>query len=64
VLEGRTVRDLVREWLELGIAVLPGTAFGPYPGHVRFSLVTRKEDLAEALRRLREHYAGVKVVAG
>lgn len=63
VLEGRTVRDLVREWLELGIAVLPGTAFGPYPGRVRFSLVTRKEDVAEALRRLREHYAGVRVAA-
>ncbi len=56
-LERRTVWDLVREWLELGVAVLPGTAFGPYPERVRFSLATRKEDVVEAARRLREHYA-------
>jgi aspartate aminotransferase len=57
-LERRTTWDLVREWLELGVAVLPGTAFGPFPEHVRFSLATRKEDVVEAVRRLREHYAG------
>lgn len=57
-LERRTVWDLVREWLELGIAVLPGTAFGPHPERVRLSLATRKEDVAEAARRLREHYSG------
>jgi aspartate aminotransferase len=57
-LERRTVGDLAREWLELGVAVLPGTAFGPHPGHVRFSLAARKEDVAEAGRRLRERYAG------
>ena len=63
-LERRTVWDLVREWLELGVAVLPGTAFGPYPEHVRFSLATRKEDVVEATRRLREHYAGPRVQGG
>ncbi len=64
-LERRTVADLVREWLELGIAVLPGTAFGPYPARVRFSLAARKEDVLKAVRRLREHYAGTKTaVAG
>ena len=63
-LERRTVWDLVREWLELGVAVLPGTAFGPCPERVRFSLATRKEDVGEALRRLREHHAGAKAAAG
>jgi aspartate/methionine/tyrosine aminotransferase len=57
-LERRTVWDLVREWLDLGVAVLPGTAFGPYPGHVRISLAARREDIVEAARRLREHYSG------
>jgi aspartate aminotransferase len=57
-LERRTTWDLVREWLQLGVAVLPGTAFGPFPEHVRLSLATRKEDVVEAVRRLREHYAG------
>ena len=59
-LERRTVWDLVREWLELGVAVLPGTAFGPHSERVRISLATRKEDVVEATRRLRGHYAGVK----
>ncbi len=57
-LERRTAWDLVREWLELGVAVLPGTAFGPYPEHVRLSLAVRREDIVEAARRLREHYVG------
>ncbi len=57
-LERRTVWDVVREWLELGVAVLPGTAFGPHPERVRLSLATRKEDVVEAARRLREHYLG------
>jgi len=59
-LERRTVWDLVRDWLELGVAVLPGTAFGPHSERVRISLATRKEDVVEATRRLRGHYAGVK----
>jgi hypothetical protein len=41
-----------------GPARPPGTAFGPFPERVRFSLATRKEDVVEAVRRLREHYAG------
>ena len=57
-LERRTTWDLVCEWLQLGVAVLPGTAFGPFPDRVRLSLATRKEDVVEAVRRLREHYAG------
>ncbi len=57
-LDRRTVWDLVREWLELGVAVLPGSAFGPHPERVRLSLATRRADLVEAARRLREHYAG------
>ena len=49
---------LVHEWLSLGVAVLPGTAFGAeYVDRVRLSLATRREDVAEAARRLREHYA-------
>jgi len=55
---GRDIWDLVNEWLELGVAVLPGTAFGPeYRDWVRISLATRREDVAEAARRLREHCA-------
>uniref|UniRef100_A0A832I832 Aminotransferase class I/II-fold pyridoxal phosphate-dependent enzyme n=1 Tax=Eiseniibacteriota bacterium TaxID=2212470 RepID=A0A832I832_UNCEI len=53
---GRDPWDLVKEWLALGVAVLPGTAFGPgYEDWVRLSLATRREDVAEAARRLREH---------
>src|SRR2546428_1071640 len=53
---GRDVWDLVHEWLELGVAVLPGTAFGPeYRDRVRISLATRRRDVAEAARPLREH---------
>ncbi|HEY2953867.1 MAG TPA: aminotransferase class I/II-fold pyridoxal phosphate-dependent enzyme [Candidatus Eisenbacteria bacterium] len=57
-LAGRDLWALVDEWLELGVAVLPGTAFGPeYRDRVRISLATRREDVAEAARRLREHFA-------
>jgi aspartate aminotransferase len=55
---GRDLWDLVREWLSLGVAVLPGTAFGPeYGDWVRLSVATRREDIEEAARRLKEHYA-------
>ncbi len=55
-LRGRDLWALVREWLELGVAVLPGTAFGPeYDRHVRLSLATRREDVHEAARRLGAH---------
>ena len=55
---GRDIWDLVRAWLEQGVAVLPGTAFGTeYRDWVRISLATRREDVAEAALRLREHLA-------
>ena len=55
---GRDIWALIEEWLALGVAVLPGTAFGPeYRDWVRMSLATRREDIALAARLLREHYA-------
>ena len=60
VLNGRDIWALVEEWLELGVAVLPGTAFGPeYREWVRLSLATRREDVAEAAGRLKHHYLSV-----
>ena len=57
-LGGADIWSLVREWLSFGVAVLPGTAFGPEYGHwVRLSLATRREDVIEAARRLRDRYA-------
>ena len=59
-LNGRDIWALVDEWLELGVAVLPGTAFGPeYREWVRLSLATRREDVAEAALRLKHHYLTV-----
>jgi len=59
-LGGRDVWALVEEWLTLGVAVLPGTAFGPEYGEwVRLSLATRRDDVAEAAARLKHHYATV-----
>jgi aspartate/methionine/tyrosine aminotransferase len=59
-LGGRDVWGLVEEWLGLGVAVLPGTAFGPeYGDWVRLSLATRREDVVEAAARLKHHYATV-----
>lgn len=53
---GRPLWDLVDEWLALGVATLPGTAFGPEHGDwVRLALCTRAEDVAEAGRRLAAH---------
>jgi aspartate/methionine/tyrosine aminotransferase len=49
---------LVDAWLALGVAVLPGTAFGPeYGNRVRVSLATRRDDVAEAARRLAAYAA-------
>ena len=57
---GRDIWALVEEWLELGVAVLPGTAFGPEYGEwVRLSLATRREDVAEAAGLLKHHYLSV-----
>lgn len=56
----RDVWALVEEWLGLGVAVLPGTAFGAeYGDWVRLSLATRREDVVEAAARLKHHYATV-----
>jgi aspartate aminotransferase len=53
---GRDVWELIEEWLALGVAVLPGTAFGhEYADWVRMSLATRGEDVSEAARRLQAH---------
>ena len=61
-LAGRGVWDLVEEWLGFGVAVLPGTAFGPeYDAWVRLSLATRREDVVEAAKRLREHVTAATV---
>ena len=58
----REIWDLVKEWLSLGVAVLPGTAFGAaYDGWVRMSLATRREDVAEAAARLRQAMTAARV---
>jgi aspartate/methionine/tyrosine aminotransferase len=52
----RTLWELVDEWLTLGVASLPGTAFGPEHGDwVRLALCTRADDVAEAARRIARH---------
>jgi aspartate aminotransferase len=61
-LQGRDVWALVDEWLGFGVAVLPGTAFGPEFGdRVRLSLATRREDVIEAADLLRERVAAAAV---
>jgi aspartate aminotransferase len=61
-LQGRDLWALIDEWLELGIAALPGTAFGPeYGDWVRLSLATRREDVIAAGAVLRAQYAGARV---
>jgi aminotransferase len=53
----RDVWGLVDEWLSIGVAALPGTAFGPAFGDwVRLAMCTRREDVAEASRRLAAHH--------
>ena len=57
----RDLWALVDDWMAFGVAVLPGTAFGPeYGDWVRLALCTRAEDVAEAARRI-AHYAGTGV---
>ena len=49
---------LMEEWLALGVAVLPGTAFGSeYTDWVRMSLATRADRITEAACILRDRYA-------
>ena len=57
---GRDIWTLVEDWLAMGVAVLPGTAFGPeYGDRVRLSLATRREDIVEAARRIQDRVATV-----
>ena len=61
----RDVWALVDEWLGFGVAVLPGTAFGPDHGdRVRLSLATRAEDVAEGGRRIAAHAGGTAPAGG
>jgi aspartate/methionine/tyrosine aminotransferase len=54
----RDVWGLIDEWLGVGVAALPGTAFGPAFGDwVRLAMCTRREDVAEAAKRLAAHHA-------
>jgi aspartate/methionine/tyrosine aminotransferase len=63
-LAGRDIWELVRDWIALGVAVLPGTAFGSgYGHHVRISLAASREDVTEGARILREHHAGATSAA-
>jgi aspartate/methionine/tyrosine aminotransferase len=56
---GKDVWALIEDWLAIGVAALPGTAFGPSFGDwVRLALCTRRDDVAEAARRLAQHHAG------
>jgi aspartate/methionine/tyrosine aminotransferase len=61
IAEARGERDvwgLVEDWLSIGVAALPGTAFGPAFGDwVRLALCTRGEDVGEAAKRLAAHHA-------
>ncbi|HET9327125.1 MAG TPA: pyridoxal phosphate-dependent aminotransferase [Candidatus Eisenbacteria bacterium] len=58
----RDIWALVDEWLSFGVAVLPGTAFGPEFGdRVRLSLATRREDVAEAASLIRHRAAAAGV---
>ena len=53
---GRDIWELIDEWLSIGVAVLPGTAFGPeYADWVRMSLATRAADIGEAARLISAH---------
>jgi aspartate/methionine/tyrosine aminotransferase len=40
-----------------GVAVLPGTAFGPYgEGYIRFSYATTLENIDEAVQRIKNSF--------
>jgi aspartate/methionine/tyrosine aminotransferase len=60
-LNGRDIWALVDEWLTMGVAVLPGTAFGPEYGEwVRMGLATKRESVIDAAARLKHAYATVR----
>jgi aspartate/methionine/tyrosine aminotransferase len=61
-LAGGDVWALVEHWLSLGLAVLPGSAFGAeHADHVRMSLATRREDVSAAAELLTRRYSGAPV---
>ena len=62
---GINERELAASLLdEVGVAVLPGTSFGPHgAGHIRLSYAASIENLEEAARRIGQ-YVGEAVVAG
>ena len=61
-LAGGDVWSLVEHWLSLGLAVLPGGAFGAeHADHVRMSLATRREDVSAAAELLTRRYSGAPV---
>jgi aspartate aminotransferase len=57
--QGRTSKDIQHMLLhEYGVACLAGTAFGPGgEGYLRFSYANSRENIEEALRRLRDAFA-------
>jgi aspartate/methionine/tyrosine aminotransferase len=62
---GLSPEQLATRLLEVhGVAVLPGTAFGPGgAGHLRLSFATSDEDLDVALRRIRKCVSDLAVAA-
>ncbi|MGA7988848.1 MAG: pyridoxal phosphate-dependent aminotransferase [Candidatus Dormiibacterota bacterium] len=62
---GFNERELAAALLdEVGVAVLPGTSFGPHgAGHIRLSYAASIANLEEAARRIAQ-YVGTAVVAG
>jgi len=57
LLNGGSIYDLIRDWLEVGVAVAPGMAFGAeYAGWVRFSTASSMEELVTAARALQKRY--------
>lgn len=58
---GRPLWTLIEEWLALGIAALPGPAFGAgFDDRVRLALCTAREDVIEAARRLAGRYGDAR----
>jgi len=55
---GMTSKECAKHLLyKAGVAVLPGTAFGPYgEGYVRFSYATSLEIIDEAIERIRDSF--------
>ena len=62
---GFNERELAASLLdEVGVAVLPGTSFGPHgAGHIRLSYAASIENLEEAARRISQ-YVGEAAIAG